>query len=97
MLPKTYDQKKFTLPANSTTYDVATSQATLFNNIPYAHNVILIFNKEIKVQFNSTLMPLAILPLSRSPFQSPSRFLEVSNIFLTESNGVDVDCEIWLW
>ena len=97
MHPLVYEQLKFVLPANSTDYDVKTEQATLFNNVSVAKNVILMFDKEIKVKFNSTLLPLAILPISRSPFQSPPRWLDTVNIFLTESNGVNVNLEVWLW
>ena len=95
MKPLVYDQKLFTLPANQTDYSVATNQATLFNNVPFAKNVVIFHNKQISIRFNSALMPLAILPISRSPFQSPVRFLEVNDILLTNTD--EATLEIWLW
>ena len=64
-------------------------------NIPLAKNIVIFFNQEITIRFNSTLMPGAVLPISRSPFQSPSRFLDTSNIYLTNTTAATV--EIWLW
>lgn len=94
--PLVYDQLKFTLPANQTNYDVMTEKAaSLFLNVPVAKNVVLFFNKEISVRFNSVIMPLAILPISRSPFQSPARWLDTTNIFLT--NVDETIIEVWLW
>ena len=97
MKPLTYDQKLFTLPGNSTDYDVKSEQSDLFKNVPNASHVVLFFDKEVKVRFNTEVMPLAILPISRSPFQSPTGFLEIKNLFLTEANGDDVEVEVWLW
>lgn len=93
--PIVYDQKLFVLPANQTDYDVKTNQSSLFDNVPLAKNIVIFFDASITIRFNNTLMPAAILPISRSPFQSPSRFLDISNIFLTNTTAVNV--EVWLW
>jgi len=90
-----YDWASFELPANQTNYDVATEQSALFNNVPYAKNVVIFHNQQISIRWNNTLMPLAVLPISRSPFQSPDRWLETSNIYLT--NTAETIVEIWLW
>ena len=95
MRPIQYDWASFTLPANQTNYDVKSNQSALFDNIPLAKNIVIFFNQEITIRFNSTLMPGAVLPISRSPFQSPSRFLDTSNIYLTNTTAATV--EIWLW
>ena len=95
MRPIVYDQKLFTLPASQTNYDVKANQTDLFKNIPLAKNLVIFFDKQMTIRLNSTLMPAAILPISRSPFQSPPRFLDISNIYLTNTDSVNV--EVWLW
>jgi len=93
--PLEYDHLKFTLPTSQTDYDVKSEQSALFSNVPVAKNVVIFHNQEISIRFNSTLMPLAILPISRSPFQSPNRWLETNNIYLTNTTAATI--EIWLW
>lgn len=95
MHPISYDQKLFTLPANQTDYNVKTQQTALFSNILEARGIVIFFDKAVSIRFNSTLMPLVALPLSRSPFQTPMNFLMIKNLYLTNTDAVNV--EVWLW
>ena len=95
--PVTYDWKSFSLANGASDYDVATEIAALFNNVPVAKNIVIFHNKEIGIKFNSTTMPKVTLPMSRSPFQSPQRFLMVKNIFLSNASGDSCTMEVFLW
>ncbi len=97
MRPVLYDWESFTLSSGESDYDVATERAALFNNIPVARNIVIFHNKAIKMRFNSTLSPLITAPIYKSPFQSPERFLEVKNLFLTNDSGSDATIEVFLW
>jgi len=92
----TYDWASFSLSTGQSDYDVKANQSTLFDNVTVARNIIIFFNKQISIKFNSTLMPAATLPVSRSPFQLPYFFLDVKNIYLTNSSGETATVEIWL-
>ena len=92
----TYDWATFNLSTGQSDYDVKANQSALFDNVTVARNIIIFFNKQISIKFNSTLMPAATLPISRSPFQLPYFFLDVKNIYLTNNSGETVGVEIWL-
>jgi len=93
----TYDWASFSLANLASDYDVSAEIAALFNNVPYATHCVIFFNKEIGVRFNTTTMPKITLGISRSPFQSPSDFLELKNIFLSNASGASATIEIFLW
>lgn len=95
--PITYDYKSFTLNNGQTNYDVDSNQSALFSNVKVAKNVVIFTDQEISVKFNNTAMPAISLPISRSPFQSPARFLEINNIYLTNASGSNATIEILLW
>jgi len=97
MRPLVYDWKSFTLTNGQSDYDVSSSQAALFSNVPYAKHVVIFFNKAISVKFNNTAMPAMSFGISRSPFQSPTDFLEVANIYLTNASGSDATIEVLIW
>jgi len=97
MHPLVYDWASFTLNNGESDYDVATNIAALFNNVPVANNMVIFFDKQISIKMNSTLMPKALMPISRSPFQSPVRFLDIKNIFLSNASGENATIEVWLW
>lgn len=95
--PITYDWASFTLDNGETDYDVATEVAALFSNVPLARHVVIFHNQEIGLRFNSTLLPKITLGISRSPFQSPNYFLDVTNILLSNASGTNATIEIFLW
>lgn len=92
-----YDWAQFSLATGESDYSVVENIAALFNNVPLAKSIVIFHNKEIGLKFNSTLMPKMTLGIARSPFQSPERFLEVKNIFLSNSTGSTVTMEILIW
>lgn len=94
---KVYDWSLVTLVNGASDYDVKTEVAALFSNVPYAHGIALFHNKEIKIRFNSVLMPQITAGISRSPFQTPDNFLEISNLFLSNDSGSDCVVEILIW
>lgn len=89
-----YDYASFNVANGQTNYNVKTSQSATFSNAAVARNVIIFFNKQISIRFNSTLMPAISLPISRSPYQLPSFFLEVRNIFITNASGDTAAIEV---
>ena len=95
--PIAYDWKEFILNDGTTDYDVSANQSALFSNLNLAKNVVLFHDKEIGLKWNSTLMPKITLKISMSPFQSPSRFLDVSNIYLSNSSGAAATIKILMW
>ena len=97
MKPIVYDYASFTITTGQSNYDLASNIAALFSNVTLAKNIVIIFDQNISVKFNSTLMPAISMTLDRSPFQSPVRFLEVKNIFITNSSGSTVNMEVLLW
>lgn len=97
MRPIVYDYASFTLANGASNYDIASEVAALFSNVKVAKNIVIFFNKQISVKFNSTLMPAISLPISRSPFQSPERWLEMTNFYLSNASGSDATVEVILW
>lgn len=89
-----YDYASFNVATGQSDYNVKTSQSATFSNVPVAKNVIVFFNKQISLKFNSTLMPAISLPVSRSPYQLPSFFLEVRNLFITNASGDTAAIEV---
>lgn len=94
--PIRYDYKEFTLSNGEADYDVKANIVELFLNVPVASRVIIKTNKNISFRFNNTLLPLVDLDIGDSPYQSPENFLEVNNIYLTNSSGSDATVAIWL-
>lgn len=97
MKGKVYDYASFSLTNGQSDYDVKANVAALFSNVPYAHHIAIFFNKEIGVRFNTVVQPKITMGISKSPFQSPSNFLEVKNIFLSNSSGETATIEILTW
>lgn len=97
MHPISYDWASFSVTNGQSDYDVKAGVAALFSNVPVAKNIVIFFDKQISIKFNSTLMPAAVMPISRSPFQSPLRFLDIKNFYLSNSSGSTATVECWLW
>lgn len=97
MRPLSYDYASFSLNTGESDFDVSAEVAALFSNVKVARNVVIFFNKAISAKFNNTLMPAIALGINRSPFQSPERFLDISNIYLSNSSGETATVEIILW
>ena len=97
MHPLVYDWSSFNLTTGQTDYDVKAGVAALFSNVPVAKNLVIFFDKQISVKINSTLMPAMVFPISRSPFQSPLRFLDVKNLYLSNSSGSTATIEVLIW
>lgn len=97
MRPLVYDYAEFSLGNGESEYDVAVDVNALFKNVPVAKNVVIFFDQEISIKFNSTLMPEATLTIDKSPFQSPPRFLDLKNIYLTNASGFASTIQIWIW
>jgi len=97
MLPKVYDWASFALSNGESDYDVSAEVAALFSNVKYAKHLVIFHNYEIGLKLNSTLMPKITLGISRSPFQSPAHFLEISNLYLSNASGSSATIEIFLW
>jgi len=97
MRPIVYDWASFSLTNGQSDYDVKANVAALFSNIKLAKNIVIFHSQEIGIRFNSTLMPKATLKISDSPFQSPQRFLDISNFYLSNSSGSSATIIVWLW
>lgn len=96
-LPIAYDWATFTVSTGQTNYDVKSNVAALFANAVIAKHVSIVFDQEISIRFNSTLMPAIVLTSGDSPFQTPSDFLEIKNIYITNSSGSTVTMKVLLW
>ena len=97
MRPIFYDWASFTLTNGQSDYDVKSNVAALFSNVPLAKNISIKFDKAISMKINLTLMPAITLPIGDSPFQSPERFLDIKNIYLSNSSGSSASIQIFLW
>jgi len=93
----TYDYASFTVDTGESDFDVADEVNALFNNVTVAKNVVIFFDQEINIKFNSTLMPVVTFTKDMSPFRSPPRFLDLKNIYLTNTSGTMCKMSIWLW
>ena len=93
----TYDWASFDLATGESDYDVSTEIAALFSNVPVARGMSILFNRNISLKINSTLMPSIVLQIGDSPFQSPLGFLEIKNIYLSNSSGSTANIKILIW
>lgn len=96
ILPKTYDYKLFTLNTGTSDYDTKTNISELFNNLNIARKVIIFTDQNISFRFNNVNLPLVPLLSKHSPYQAPDNFLGITNIFLTNTSGVNAEVTIWL-
>lgn len=92
-----YDFSAFSVLTASTDYDLKSNVAALFLNVKVAKNISIIFDQDISIKFNSTLLPAITLLTSDSPFQFPTKFIDIKNIFLSNSSGSTVNIKILLW
>lgn len=92
----TYDYKQFNVNNGQTDYDVKSNQSDLFNNVPVGKKVVIFTNVDVTIKFNNSNLPGISLPVTRSPWQTPQDFLEINNIFITNSSGSTATIEILL-
>ena len=96
-LPKRYDYASFTVSNGQSDYDVNSNEADVFSNIKQATRVIIKTDKNITVKFNSTLLPAFPINIGDSPFQLPPDYMEISNIFISNSSGDTATIKVWLF
>jgi len=94
--PITYDYASFSLTTGQTDYDVKSNQAALFSNVPVASRVVIKTTQTITVKFNNTGLPAITVNVGESPLQLPQNFMEIVNIYLTNSSGATSTIDIWL-
>ena len=95
-----YDYKSFTLATGQTDYDIKTNIAELFDNIKVARRVLIKSNVTISFKFNNANLPAIELVISgginESPFQTPKDFMEVVNIFISNTSGATATISVML-
>ena len=92
-----YDYAQFTVTTGQTDYDVDTNVAALFSNVKVGKNISLKFDQAISVKLNSTLMSAIVLEVGDSPFQFPAKFLDIKNLYITNSSGSTVNMTVLMW
>lgn len=93
-----YDWDTFTLNNGVSSFNVASNRPNLFLNVPIAKNVFIWSTQDISFQFNSTAnsaIVFAAVSNGESPFEG-RRLLLVSNIYLTNSSGINATIKIFL-
>ena len=95
-----YDYKQFTRADSTTDYDVKANVAELFDNIIVAKRVVIKTDKTITIKFNNSNLPAIEIvvagTVNESPFQLPDNFIDVSNIFISNSSGATATISIML-
>ena len=87
--PSKYDSVEFTLPLNSTNYDLGANQAAWHANVKEMYGCVqIITSQTVGIKFNSTANPTVTITSSQSPFLVD--FLQVSNMFLTNTTAADM-------
>lgn len=81
-----YDFAEFIVGTGITDYDVKTNQSNLFKNCPAASLVVIEYDKNINVKFNSTSMPSISCGYETSPREWRD-ILKVTNLFITNNSG----------
>ena len=94
----TYDYKSFTLTNGQSDYDIKANISALFDNITVAKRIVIKTNKTISFKFNNTILPVITIDVSKneSPYQAPENFLDIVNIFMSNSSGDDAVVSIML-
>lgn len=95
--PIRYDYASISLTTGQTDYDVKANVAALFSNVPVGSRVIIETNQDISVRFNNTVLPAFPLTVNDSPFQLPPNYVDITNIFLSNSSGSTATVKIWLF
>jgi len=91
---ETYESDTFNVTDGTTDYDVDSNQANLFDDRTYANYVSIRTDATISVKFNSTDDDSITITTGDSPFVID--FLEVLNIFITNSSGGTASVQVIL-
>lgn len=84
--PSKYDSVEFSLPLNSTNYDLGANQANWHANVKENYGCVqIVTDQTVTVKFNSSSNPGVTVTASMSPYQVD--FLQVSNMFLTNTTA----------
>ena len=94
-LYETYDFDEFTVATGITDYDVKTQRSAMFYNIKNAWLMILEYNKDISIKFNSTDMPAMSISMETSPREYRDIF-KMTNLYITNASGATVTVRILL-
>lgn len=87
--PKLYDSVEFTLPLNSSNYDLGANQAAWHSIVKESYGCVqIVTDQTITIKFNSASAPGVTMTASQSPFQVD--FLQVSNMFLSNTTAANI-------
>jgi hypothetical protein len=87
-----YDSAEFTLATGQTNYDVKANQAASFANIKVYKRLEIRTNVTLSVKFNSTSNAAVTISATDSPYTM--EWLEVTNIYITNSSGSTASIKI---
>lgn len=95
--PISYDYKSFAVTSGQSDYDVKTQQTELFYNVKSASRMIIKTSQDITIKLNNAIYNAFPITVSDSPFQLPANYVDIKNIFITNTSGNTATVEIWLF
>ncbi len=96
-LPISMDYASFTLSNGASDTDISATQSALWDNIVTARSMIIKTTKNITCKINSTLLPEFPIDIGDTPWQFPSDYILIKNLFLSNASGNDATIKIWLF